>query len=179
MLSATRRPSCSLTDHQSLQTGDEIHIHTHTCINFTFESVKHVYWSQVKSKIFYYNTRKMYIDESIRLKPIQAYLSFISIMSLYNNDLHLVEQVSKSAGTQRTRHTMKENHCYVKNSVLPPSRRSNEIAPAQRVFWEKMVCHYIITCILQRMNKVYISLSQVQWSYITENVEPYNIVLWL
>ena len=42
----------------------------------------------------------MYIDESIRLKPIQAYLSFISIMSLNNNDLHLVEQVSKSAGTQ-------------------------------------------------------------------------------
>ena len=78
----------------------------------------------------------MYIDESIRLKPIRAYLSFISIMSLYNNDLHLVEQVNKSAGTQRTRHTMKENHCYVKNSVLPPSRRSNEIVPAQRVFWE-------------------------------------------
>ena len=74
----------------------------------------------------------MYIDESIRLKPIQAYLSFISIISLYNNDLHLVEQVSKSAGTQWTRHTMKGNHCYVKNSVLPPSRRSNEIAPAQR-----------------------------------------------
>ena len=78
----------------------------------------------------------MYIDESIRLKPIRAYLSFISIMSLYNNDLHLVEQVSKSAGTQRTCHAMKENHCYVKNSVLPTSRRSNEIAPAQRVFWE-------------------------------------------
>ena len=78
-----------------------------------------------KSKIFYYNTRKMYIDESIRLKPIRAYLSFISIMSLYNNDLCLVEQVSKSAGTQRTCHTMKENHCYVKNSVLPTSRRSN------------------------------------------------------
>ena len=92
--------------------------------------------SQVKSKIFYYNTRKMYIDESIRLKPIRAYLSFISIMSLYNNNLHLVEQVSKSAGTQRTCHTMKENHCYVKNSVLPTSRCSNEIAPAQRVFWE-------------------------------------------
>ena len=25
------------------------------------------------SKLFYYNTRKMYIDESIRLKPIRAY----------------------------------------------------------------------------------------------------------
>ena len=91
--------------------------------------------SQVKSKIFYYNTRKMYIDESIRLKPIRAY-SFISIMSLYNNDLHLVEQFSKGAGTQQTRHTMTGNHCYVKNCVLPPSRRRNEIAPAQRVFWE-------------------------------------------
>ena len=66
--------------------------------------------SQVKSKVFYYNTRKMYIDESIRLKPIRAYLSFISITSLYNNDIHLVEQVSKSAGTQRTRHTMKGNN---------------------------------------------------------------------
>ena len=76
----------------------------------------------------------MYIDESIRLKPIRAYLSFVSIMSLYINDLHLVEQVSKSAGIQQIRHTMKGNHCYVKNSILPPSRRSNEIAPAQRVF---------------------------------------------
>ena len=78
----------------------------------------------------------MYIDEPIRLKPIRAYLFFISIIYLYNNDLHLVEHVSKSAGTQRTRHTMTGNHCYVKNSVLPPSRRSNEIASAQRVFWE-------------------------------------------
>ena len=78
----------------------------------------------------------MYIDESIRLKPILAYLSFISIMSLHNIDLHSVDQVSNSAGTQRTRHTMKGNHCYVKNSVLSPSRRSNGIAPAQRVFWE-------------------------------------------
>ena len=78
----------------------------------------------------------MYIKESIRLKPIRAYLSFISIMYLYNNDLHLVEHVSKSAGTQQTRHIMKWNHCFVENSVLPPFRRSNEIAPAQRVFWE-------------------------------------------
>ena len=78
----------------------------------------------------------LYINESIRLKPIQAYMSFISIMSLHNNDLLLVGQVSKSAGTQQTRHEMKGNHCYVKNSILPPSRRSNEIAPAQRVFWE-------------------------------------------
>ena len=78
----------------------------------------------------------MYIDESIRLKPIWAYLSFISIMSLYNNDLHLVEQVSKSAGTQQKCHIMKGNHFYVKNNVFPPSRRINEIAPARRVFWE-------------------------------------------
>ena len=92
--------------------------------------------SKSKSKIFHYNTRKMYIDESIRLKPIRAYLSFISIFSLYNNYLHFVEQVSKSARTQQTRHTVKRNHCYVKNSVLSPSRRNNEIAPAQRVFCE-------------------------------------------
>ena len=92
--------------------------------------------NQVKPKILYCNTRKMNIGESTRLKPIRAYFSFISIMSLINNDLILVEQVSKSAGSQQTRHAMKVNHYYVKNSILPPCRRSNEIAPAQHVFWE-------------------------------------------
>ena len=69
----------------------------------------------------------MDIDESIRLKPIWAYLSFISIMSLCNNDLLLVEQVSKSAGTQQTHPATKRNHCYIKNSVLSSYSRNNDV----------------------------------------------------
>ena len=108
----------------------------------------------------------MFIDESIRLKPIRAYFSFISIMSLYNNDLHLAEQVSKSAGTQRTRRTMKRNHCQVKNSVLPPSRRSNEIASLQRVFWESNgVPVYINMYIAEDEQSLYIIIASAMIIY--------------
>ena len=40
-------------------------------------------------------------------KPILAYFPFISRMSECNNELVLVEQVSKSAGTQQIRDAMK------------------------------------------------------------------------
>ena len=97
----------------------------------------------------------MYIDESIRLKPIRAYLSFISIMSLYNNDLYSVEQVSKSAGTQQTRHAMKGNHCYMSRTAFCHLLDAAMKLPLLSMCSGKtMVCHYIITCILQRMNKV-------------------------
>ena len=69
----------------------------------------------------------MYIDESMRLKLIRAYFSFISIMSLCNNAPRLVEQVSKSAGTQQTHPATKGNHCYIKNTVLPSSSLNNGV----------------------------------------------------
>ena len=94
--------------------------------------------SQVKSKISYRNARKMYSDESSRLKPIQVYLSFISRMSLCNNDLVLVEQISKSAGTQQTCDAMKQSLLCQEISVLTSSQCSNDITPAQHVCWEKI-----------------------------------------
>ena len=41
-------------------------------------SPMNVYTFQVKSKIFHYNSREMYVNKSTRLKPILDYLSHSS-----------------------------------------------------------------------------------------------------